>query len=98
MTPFSLIQSEALRRFGKDAERSVTTTNAERLLDARQSLAKAKSALSARQVAIVELVVCKGRPLASLAEQSGASVEALDRLLHEAANDLADHYERSEVA
>jgi len=98
MTDLSLIQSEALRRFQKDAERSETARNAESRLDARQSLAKAKAALPARDGAIVELVVCRGRSLAALAAQAGTTVEALDALLRQAANTLADHYEAREAA
>lgn len=94
----SLMQAEALRRFGKDAERAVASMHAEKRLDARQALEKAKAALEPRQVAIVDLVVCRGRPLSDLAAKAGMSVEALDGLLRQAANTLADHYEAGEAA
>lgn len=93
MTDLTLLQAEALRRFGKDAERAVASTSIEKRLDARQSLSQAKAAVPARQIAIVDLVILRGRTLPALAAASGQSVAALDLLLREAANALADHYQ-----
>lgn len=98
MTTLSLIQSEALRRFARDAELAETSRKAEKRLDARQSLARAKAALPARDGAIVDLVMIRGRSLTALAIQAGTTVEALDALLRQAANTLADHYQADEAA
>lgn len=94
----TLTQAEALRRFGKDAERATASTHAEKRLDARQSLLKANAALAPREGAIIDLVVLKGRDLKDLAAQSGQSVDSLDQLLRQAANTLATHYETRTAA
>jgi DNA-directed RNA polymerase specialized sigma24 family protein len=94
----SLEQTEALRRFSRDAERAVASTHIEKRLDARQSLQQAKAAVPAREIAIVDLVMVRGRSLKALATASGQSVEQLDQLLRQAANSLADHYQTREAA
>ena len=94
----SVVQGEALRRFSREMERAACTTNAETRLDARQSLARAKSRLEPRQFAILDLVVLRGRSIRQLATQSGQTVEELDQLLRQAANSLEDHYRESDAA
>lgn len=101
MTPHNDLtfeQTEALRRFGKDAERSEASVHHEKALDARRSFADARSALTPSERAIVDLTVLKGRGLSHLASASGQTVEQLDRLLRRAANSLADHYQTRTAA
>ena len=94
----SFVQSEAIRRFSRDAESAEAATNTERRFDARQSLEKATAALAPRERAIIDLVVIRGRRLSDLAAQSGASVQQLENLLRQAAIDLVDHYQTRDVA
>ena len=94
----SFVQSEALRRFSRDAERAEASTHVEKRLDARQSLALAKAAMSPRECAIIDLVILRGRPVAALAAQSGTTVQQLENLLRQAANDLVDHYQSRNAA
>lgn len=91
-------KAEALRKYSKDTERSETTRDADRRLDARQSLEAASIALGPRHKAIVDLVLIKGRKVSDLAQMSGQSVEALNRLLTDAAEMLADHYQSRRAA
>lgn len=93
----SFEQAEALRRFSKDAERAVASNQIEKRLDARQSLHQAKATIPAREMALIDLVVIRGRSLKALAAASGQSVDKLDQLLRQAANSLADHYQSREA-
>lgn len=93
----SFAQAEAMKRFNRDAERS-TSTHSEKRLDARQSLEQAKAAIGAREFAILDLVVLRGRSIAVLSSQSGQSVHQLEQLLKQAANGLADHYQTRDAA
>ena len=94
----TFIQGEALRRFSKDAERSEATRDADKRLDARQSLAAATAAMSPRERAVVDLLLIKGRNIRDLATAANTTVEALDQLLHQAADTLAAHYQTREAA
>ena len=94
----SLPQAEALRKFSKDTERSEGSRDANRRLESRQSLASAKEALGPRRLAVVDLVIIRGRSLTALSKASGQTVDALSNLLSDAANTLADHYQSQEAA
>lgn len=98
LSSLSFAATEALRKYSKDTERSETTRDADKRLDARQSLAAASDALGPRHKAIVDLVLIKGRKVSDLALMSGQSVDALNRLLTDAAETLADHYQSRRAA
>lgn len=94
----TFVQGEALRRFSKDTERSEATRDADKRLDARQSLAAATASMSQRERAVVDLLLIKGRNIRDLATAASTTVEDLDRLLHQAADTLAAHYQSREAA
>lgn len=98
LSSLSFAATEALRKYSKDTERAETTRDADKRLDARQSLAAASDALGPRHKAIVDLVLIKGRKVSDLALMSGQSVDALNRLLTDAAEMLADHYQSRRAA
>lgn len=90
-------QIEALRKYSKDTERAETSRDADRRLEARQSLASARSAIGSRGAAIIDLVLIKGRGLSDLARISGQPVGDLATLLTTTATALADHYQNREA-
>lgn len=98
LSSLTFVQGEALRRFSKDTERSEATRDADKRLDARQSLAAATAAMSQRERAVVDLLLIKGRNIRDLATAASTTVEDLDRLLHQAADTLAAHYQSREAA
>jgi hypothetical protein len=97
MPSLSAGQVEALRKYSKDAERSVTSRDPDRAAEARQSFGDARNAVGAKGVALLDLIVIRGRGLADVARLSGQSVVDLGELLVSAAETLATHYELGEV-
>lgn len=94
----TFVQGEALRRFSKDTERSEASRDADKRLEARQSLSAAVAAMAPRERAVVDLLLIKGRHIRDLATAASTTVEDLDRLLHQAADTLAAHYQNREAA
>ena len=94
----TFVQGEALRRFSKDTERSEASRDADKRLEARQSLSAAVAAMAPRERAVVDLLLIKGRNIRDLATAASTTVEDLDRLLHQAADTLAAHYQSREEA
>lgn len=98
MNDLPLILAEAIRRYGRDVERSQIAHRADSRLEAVQSLASARRALDPRQKAIAELVAVRGRSIPDLAKASGEPVDKLEALFRAACQTLADHYESREAA
>lgn len=94
----TFVQSEAARRYSRDAERSLCLNDTGKRLDAVQALELARRKLSGRERAIMDLVAVRGRSLAALSAASGQPVEELHRLFTQTANDLATHYETEDAA
>lgn len=97
MPGLSAGQVEALRKYSKDAERSVTSRDPDRAAEARQSFGATRRAVGAKGVALLDLIIIRGRGLADVARLSGQSVVSLGELLVTAAEALATHYELGEV-
>ncbi len=98
MNDLPLILAEAIRRYGRDAERAETSQRADSRLEAVQSLASARRVLDPRQKAIADLFAIKGRSITDLAKASGEPVDKLEALFRATCQTLADHYETREAA
>lgn len=95
--PAPLLMSEraesAIERFAKQAEKAQTETRGDRRVDAVKRYAAARKALEPRELAILDMTALKRRSLADLAAQTKQPVDALARLLLQAGERLADHFE-----
>ena len=85
--------SSATKRYEKLVETSLTTTHAHKRMDSGQKVRAARAALEPPEVAILEMAVLKGRSLDALAEATKQPRANLERLLLQAAEKLADHFD-----
>lgn len=83
--------SRATRRYEKLVETSVTTTHAHKRMDSGQKAARA--GLAPSEIAILDMAVLKGRSLDTLAEATKQPRANLERLLLQAAEKLAEHFD-----
>lgn len=91
--------SRATGRYEKLVEVSVTTTHAHKRMDSGQKVRAARAVLTAPEIAILDMAVLKGRSLDALAEATKQPRANLERLLLQAAEKLAEHFDGpSEVA
>ena len=85
--------SRATKRYEKLVETSVTTTHAHKRMDSGQKVRAARAALAPAEIAILEMAVLKGRSLEILAEATKQPRVNLERLLLQAAEKLAEHFD-----
>ena len=85
--------SRATGRYEKLVETSLTTTHAHKRMDSGQKVRAARAALTPSEIAILEMVVLKGRSLDALAEATKQPRANLERLFLQAAGKLADHFD-----
>ena len=85
--------SRATARYEKLVETSLTTTHAHKRIDSGQRVRAARAALTPSEIAILDMAVLKGRSLDALAEATKQPRANLERLLLQAAEKLADHFD-----
>ena len=84
--------SRATKRYEKLVETSVTTTHAHKRMDSGQKVRAARAGLAPSEIAILDMAVLKGRSLDTLAEATKQPRANLERLLLQAAEKLAEHF------
>ena len=85
--------SRATGRYEKLVETSLTTTHAHKRMDSGQKVRAARAALAPSEIAILDMAVLKGRSLDALAGATKQPRANLERLLLQAAEKLADHFD-----
>ena len=85
--------SRATKRYEKLVETSVTTTHAHKRMDSGQKVRAARAGLAPSEIAILDMAVLKGRSLDTLAEATKQPRANLERLLLQAAEKLAEHFD-----
>ena len=85
--------SRATKRYEKIVETSLTTTHAHKRMDSGQKVRAAHAALAPSEIAILDMAVLKGRSLDALAEATKQPRANLERLLLQAAEKLAEHFD-----
>ena len=85
--------SRATGRYEKLVETSLTTTHAHKRMDSGQKVRAVRGALRPSEIAILDMAVLKGRSLDALAEATKQPRANLERLLLQAAEKLADHFD-----
>ena len=93
MTELSPEQIRAAQKWERDTENARRTDNALRRLVAADSMRIARSALTPREIAILDMALVKHRRLAELAKASGVPAAHLKELLTQTLSKLAQHYE-----
>ena len=85
--------SRATKRYEKLVEISLTTTHAHKRMDSGQKVRAVRAALTPSEIAILDMAVLKGRSLDTLAETTTQPRANLERLLLQAAEKLAEHFD-----
>ncbi len=90
----SIEQETAARRYERAAEASQANTKPEKRMMAQESYVRARRVLEPSELAIVDLVLLKGRALAQIAAATGRDVAALEGLYLAALDKLSTHFEQ----
>ena len=92
-TEFPFAMAEALRRYGRLAERVERATHGDTRIEASEALAGARGVLEPQERAIVDMVAIRGRTVAWVAQQTARPVLALEASLFTACRKLVEHFE-----
>ncbi len=86
-------QAEAAQKYAEQTERAQVHRSAEKRVMAGEQLRKAKALLTPQQVAILDMVLIKGRTIAQLAQSTGRPAADLEALFLQSCDRLAQRPE-----
>jgi len=89
-------QADALQKFARTCESVATARNGMRRAVAVDAMAQLRTALTAAQWAILDMVHLKGRSIATIAEMTAQPADRLAAVYLSAADALALHYSTRE--
>ncbi|MGR4865844.1 hypothetical protein [Caulobacter sp. LARHSG274] len=91
-------QANAAVMYGRDYRKTLALDDSFKRLDAQDRLAAARRALSAQQVAVMDMAAGRGHALPEIVARTGRPLAFIEGLFLGACARLAEHYERADVA
>lgn len=90
-------QANAAAMYGRDYRKTLALDDSFKRLDAQDRLAAARRALSAQEVAVMDMAAGRGHALLEIVARTGRSLAFIEGLFLGACAKLAGHYERAGV-
>ena len=93
MMTLSPAQEKAAEKWERDTQNAARLDHTSKRLTASDSIRRARAALAPAEIAILDMVIVKGRHLAVLAQHTGRTEVSLKEQFAAALEKLAQHYE-----
>jgi hypothetical protein len=93
----SFAHANAAAMYGRDYRKAIGFEDSFKRLDAQDRLAAARRALSAQQLAVMDMAAGRGHALAEIVVRTGRSLGFIEALFLAAYERLAAHYETADL-
>jgi hypothetical protein len=94
----SFADANAAAMYGRDYRKTLALDDSFKRLDAQDRLAAARRALSAQEVAVMDMAAGRGHALPEIVARTGRTMDFIEGLFLGACAKLVAHYETADVA
>ena len=93
----SFADANAAAMYGRDYRKAIAFEDSFKRLDAQDRLASARRALSAQEVAVMDMAAGRGHALPEIVTRTGRTLVFIEGLFLSACAKLAAHYETADI-